>query len=372
MKSDSYSLIDLIRDEDFISWVRNPDPLNEARWQQFLREHPEKRKTVEMAREYVNLIAEDTGRDVPTKDQSEKIWSNVRKTISSDGPSGARPEKAGKQRFFSPYLTAASVLIAALLAGYWLYSEKKLRLFTDEAAFLQHSAGEIKTDLTTRNATDKPLTILLKDGSSVILQPGSELVYDDMSRKANREVILNGSAFFEIAKETDRPFYVYSGPIVTKVLGTSFLVESSSGKTEIKVSVHSGKVSVYNKEDLIADHTENKAAGVILEKNQNITFSLSDGTPRQGSPASFDLLSQEAEPFFFEFDEAPVSEVFKALEDSYGIQIIYDKSSLSDCPLTASLTGQPLHMKLQTISQALYAGYSFTGNRVEIMGGSCN
>jgi len=85
MKPDSYSLIDLIRDEDFISWVRAPDPESDARWQQFLAHYPGKREMVNMARDYVNLIAEDTGRDLPTTGQSRKMWENVQENISGSG-----------------------------------------------------------------------------------------------------------------------------------------------------------------------------------------------------------------------------------------------------------------------------------------------
>ncbi len=84
MKSDVYSLIDLIRDEDFITWVRRPTPELSAGWKKYLERFPGQASTLELARSYVNLIAEDTGRDIPTMKQSRKMWQEVKNTIKSE------------------------------------------------------------------------------------------------------------------------------------------------------------------------------------------------------------------------------------------------------------------------------------------------
>ncbi len=84
MKSGIYSLIDLIRDEDFITWVRRPAPGYSGRWEKYLEKFPGQASTLELARNYINLIAEDTGRDIPTMKQSRKMWEEVKNTIKSE------------------------------------------------------------------------------------------------------------------------------------------------------------------------------------------------------------------------------------------------------------------------------------------------
>lgn len=84
MKSGIYSLIDLIRDEDFITWVRRPTPGHSGRWEKYLEKFPGQASTLELARNYINLIAEDTGRDIPTMKQSRKMWEEVKNTIKSE------------------------------------------------------------------------------------------------------------------------------------------------------------------------------------------------------------------------------------------------------------------------------------------------
>jgi transmembrane sensor len=77
MKHDPYALTALIRNDEFIKWVLNPDPASEQRWKLFLDKHPEKLRTVVSAREYVILLAKDTGRHQPTTAQSDKMWKAV-------------------------------------------------------------------------------------------------------------------------------------------------------------------------------------------------------------------------------------------------------------------------------------------------------
>ncbi len=84
MNSGGYSLTDLIRDESFITWVRRPTPELSGRWEKYLEKFPGQASTLELARSYVNLIAEDTGRDIPTMKQSSKMWQEVKNTIKSE------------------------------------------------------------------------------------------------------------------------------------------------------------------------------------------------------------------------------------------------------------------------------------------------
>lgn len=51
-------------------------------------------------------------------------------------------------------------------------------------------------------------TITLSDGSRVYLNASSELKYPVLFDEKKREVRLSGEAYFEVAKDSERPFYV--------------------------------------------------------------------------------------------------------------------------------------------------------------------
>ncbi len=116
----------------------------------------------------------------------------------------------------------------------------------------------------------------LPDGSRVTLEKGSKLYYAaDFSSddKAKREVYLTGEAFFEIKKNAARPFYVYTSTVITKVLGTSFRVEAYPSASKATVTVKTGKVSVYRKDDFYqTTHGGTESGGVIVTPNQELVY----------------------------------------------------------------------------------------------------
>lgn len=82
------------------------------------------------------------------------------------------------------------------------------------------------------------------DGSVISLSPASILRYPDSFDSQKREVYLTGEAYFNIAKDTSRPFLVHSGLVTTKVTGTSFSVKSDTATGEYEVKLVEGSVSL--------------------------------------------------------------------------------------------------------------------------------
>ena len=69
-------------------------------------------------------------------------------------------------------------------------------------------------------------TIELPDSSVVVLNSGSTLSYPDKFEAESRTVMLVGEAFFEVKKNSKRPFYVKTKDVTIRVLGTKFNVKS--------------------------------------------------------------------------------------------------------------------------------------------------
>lgn len=97
--------------------------------------------------------------------------------------------------------------------------------------------------ITVKNYAMIDKEVNLPDGSLVLLKKGSELRYKE-SFKENRGVELEGEAFFNIVKDSLKEFKVKTNHTVTRVLGTSFLVNEKNGLGETEVSLYSGKVLV--------------------------------------------------------------------------------------------------------------------------------
>lgn len=92
--------------------------------------------------------------------------------------------------------------------------------------------------------------LILPDSTSVYLNGGTIIKYDaSFQNKAEREVYLNGEAYFEVAKNAEKPFIVHAADLNVKVLGTKFNVSSYPDEPNIKVSLVEGRVKVSTASD---------------------------------------------------------------------------------------------------------------------------
>nr|WP_295930863.1 FecR family protein [uncultured Dyadobacter sp.] len=379
MKHDPYSLTELIRNEEFIAWVMHPDELNDRKWQAFLEKNPGKRKTIESAKEYVILLAKDTGRHQPTRKQSDRMWSAVESRMHDDTPKPVEPERQpfqasrGQGWKWMRVAASAALILSIGSVSYWFYY-KKAENHAQEVAV--QDGGSLTDTIHKFNDSDKPMTVLLQDGSSVVLQPGGRLSYAEGANKKRREVTLTGKAFFEIVKNKQKPFLVYSYGLATKVLGTSFIIDATSDNKEIKVEVRTGTVSVFSINNL--DNSQKEAVldkpeleGVTLNHDDKIAFSKESGKIVQVSAPIAVSSEKDVSKQQFVFDETPVSEVFRILEMAYNVRIRYNREKMGSCPLNATLIGQPFREKLEVICNALDAQYEIADNQITILGKGC-
>ena len=85
--------------------------------------------------------------------------------------------------------------------------------------------------------------LILADGTRVWLNAETELKYPVAFTGEVREVMLEGEAYFEVAKNVSRPFVVKAGQLDIKVLGTSFNVKAYPSETQ-QATLVQGKVEV--------------------------------------------------------------------------------------------------------------------------------
>lgn len=88
-------------------------------------------------------------------------------------------------------------------------------------------------------------TIVLEDGTKVWVNSQSKLKYPVSFNKNNRKVYLEGEAYFEVAKDSKRPFYVITkNDINVKVLGTSFNVRAYNDEDVVETVLEEGTVQM--------------------------------------------------------------------------------------------------------------------------------
>jgi transmembrane sensor len=188
-----------------------------------------------------------------------------------------------------------------------------------------------------------------------------------------REVILEGEAFFQVVKNPEKPFLVYTGDVTTQVLGTSFTVKAFRAQN-IQVSVKTGKVSVFtanpkNKEKKI----QSTDTLVVLTPNQRVIYSLEGKQFMKTLVENPQVIDQKTANLKLVFRNQPLSQVFDRLEEVYGVDIVYDAQALALCTLTADLSESPsLNENLTIICKSMAGSYHVTDSRVVITSPGCN
>jgi ferric-dicitrate binding protein FerR (iron transport regulator) len=127
------------------------------------------------------------------------------------------------------------------------------------------SSKQVKAPRSSTIATTLP------DGSRVTLNAGSRISYNKGFGYSNRNLVLDGEAYFEVRKNEEVPFVISAGEAQVKVYGTMFNVKAYKRKPELKVTVSEGSVLLYktkqpeNQTKLEAGETGtfNNASGVI-------------------------------------------------------------------------------------------------------------
>lgn len=225
----------------------------------------------------------------------------------------------------------------------------------------------VLTGLETINTSASRQRITLPDSSVVILAEGASIAVGEGYAHPTRTVSLKGEAFFEIRRNAKVPFLVYSGDLVTEVLGTSFTIRPEAGKKTIEVSVSTGKVSVYSSEK---DRNQRRR-GVIITPNQKAVYDTESKAIRQDLVDDPKMVEPGIPASDFSFDETPVKEVLAALRKSYGMEIVVSNPELNDCAFTGNLNGFGLFKQLDYVCNTVGAQYEVRGTTIFLTGNGC-
>lgn len=103
---------------------------------------------------------------------------------------------------------------------------------------------EMKYNTLSNPRGSKVINMTLADGSKVWLNAGSSITYPVAFIEKNRRVSLEGEGYFEISRNKSKPFYVKTGELEVKVLGTHFNVNAYRDNDEIRTTLLEGSVMV--------------------------------------------------------------------------------------------------------------------------------
>lgn len=181
--------------------------------------------------------------------------------------------------------------------------------------------------------------VRLPDGTEVTLNHFSSLTYPARFKSRQREVKLEGEAYFEVAKDRKHPFIVQTAALDVEVLGTHFNVEAYLRDPEVKATLLEGSVAVS-----VRDNGQH----LILSPNESAIYNKvkKQLTLEETVDAPTEIVWRRGE---FIFNHLPLQEIARQLSNSFGVDIVVRDKALQDYRLTARFSvseglGRILHL----------------------------
>jgi len=291
-----------------------------------------------------------------------RYWDNVYGHIQRTKPS----KQLRKNIFMSwPAIGIAASLVVAVVA--FLYVSPN-RIADNKVAVAIADAKASTKFITNEGMVSKK--VRLPEGSEITLQPGAKISYSPAFNNKQREIYLEGEAFFDVKRDEARPFLVYTNEITTKVLGTSFTIKALREDKNITVAVKTGRVSVYAHSE--KPDVQSKTSKKILTPNQQVVYNRTANTVSRMLVENPQAIVPAEDIKRLHFEEASVSEIFKALEKVYGVDMVFEEKLFATCTLTTSISDGTIYNRLDIICNAIGATYSVEELQIIIDGPGCN
>ena len=198
-------------------------------------------------------------------------------------------------------------------------------------------------------------TVELNDGTRVRLNADSELRFPVKFVGNERKVFLKGEAYFEVERDTSRPFRVdVHGDAIIEVLGTEFNVNAYPENAEIFATLVLGKVRVA---DLQTDST------VVLLPNQQAALSGAGINVKEVNPEDF--ISWINGRFYFE--KMPLEEILIQLGRWYDLQVFWANEELKSYEFTGAIwRDNTIRQTLDMIEKTTDVCFTVSGRTVTV------
>lgn len=185
------------------------------------------------------------------------------------------------------------------------------------------------------NKGDKA-TVVLPDGTDVILNSASQLSYLSDFGRNERRVHLEGEGYFKVAHDAHRTFIVQVGELEVKVMGTVFNVCAYSNDQDVTVVLLEGKVGVYT-----------PSTSATLSPGEKINYNKSTRKLSTEKVYPDDYVSWTKGNLYFQNES--LENIMKALSRVYDVTIRIDSPKISEERFTGTIPGGGIQNALNII-----------------------
>jgi transmembrane sensor len=315
---------ELLADESFYCWYFKNDQQAASQWENWMKENPAHRV---LANEAANLLKTLRLREgeVPAS-QVGAAYKKLQQQISQPVP----VVSMSRRRW---WMTAAAVVVLAV-AGIGAF-----KYLNAGKPSIETSYGQIKEQQ-------------LPDGSEVTLNAHSKISFSEGWKEGkDREVWLNGEAFFHVKKTPQRSrFIVHTSRFDIIVTGTQFNVVNRNGKTNVLLK--EGSVIVHTKDG----KEVYMKPGDFVEVNDEQLNKKQDG--------SNNILAWKEKKMVFE--NTCMKDVAKMIEEHYGVTVVLEDGAIATKEISGIMPNNNLETLLTTLEETLECKIERKGNDIII------
>jgi ferric-dicitrate binding protein FerR (iron transport regulator) len=302
----------------------------------------------------------------PSGFQRTEGWNRVKAAYYKDQLYQERESRQKTRSMISwAMVGVAASLMLAFLLGKWIYSPEP------DTKSLAAEFNEIYVPHGARSQ------ITLSDGTKVWLNAGSTFRYPSRFSGNQREVTLEGEAYFDVTHVENRIFVVKTSDLNIKVYGTRFNVKSYPGEKKITTTLVKGSIAIENKRSTssplmvmpnqIVTYYENTEVLHIEEAELKHQFAEIKALPEKQI-----LVIPEANPVTqtswkdskWLIEAKELGDLAILLERRYNVKITFDNEELKKYRFSGTLADETFEQVLKVMQISAPITYSINNNLV--------
>ncbi len=348
-KYEHYRVEDFLQDELFVQWCYSATPELTEFWQVWCKQYPEKVTVLQSAKEIIQSV-EYKEQESASEETCQRILEGV---LQGSGRDTKISKIIQPQYWQSSWKVASILLIMAASAVFYLGRQ-------DVQEKESNSTGLAISYVEKYCPAGKKMNVVLEDGTKVKLNADTYLRYKENFGDSLREVELIGEAFFEVAKDPERPFVIRSQQLQTTVLGTSFNVQAYPDSKVLDVAVVEGLVQVSSTESTKGLDSN----AFFLTKGEKLSYHTNEALWKKdivpiasiGRWRNWELV----------FEQEDIIGIARKLERWYGVKVIVEGPFSRTISFSGTYINNNLYAVLEGIAYATKLRYSVQGDTVYI------
>jgi ferric-dicitrate binding protein FerR (iron transport regulator) len=276
---------------------------------------------------------------------STTLIENVFRQIQEYQKTNSESKRFSLSRILNLYQRAAALLLIPIVGLgilFWISQYNQ-------------SSGSFTETIAPRGQKSQ---IILADGTKVWLNSDTKIKYPGTFSKNQRDIYLDGEAFFEVSKNEHQPFVVHTSQLVVKVLGTKFNVKAYADEEQIETSLFEGKVNL---------EWNANSSGQTIEKEvipgQSFLYSKSEHQLAVNRFPQDEIDGWKKNQLIFKDDT--FSNLVRKVERWYDVDVIYDEKQFNDRRLTVELhEGERLERLMEIVGLTLSVNCRYEKDKI--------